>query len=381
MPATGRNTSTPYFGIHSHMSDPSTSHLDELAVSASTNGQTNADDKPRVEGVEVPQPAGGHAPEQPTLEIKNLHRFFGKLKAVNNVSFRAYAGQVMGFIGPNGAGKTTTMRIIATLDLPTAGDAFVCGHSVVDDPEKVRRVIGFMPDSFGKYSNMDVVEYLDFYARAYGFKGEERREAVERVLIFTELRKIADKPIKNLSKGMSQRLGLGRTLIHDPQVLVLDEPAAGLDPRARVELRELIHLLAVEMNKTVLISSHILTELGEICDSAAIIEAGQILVHGTIEELKRHKPKKSEGTHTGEPIAVSVVSNSTELRKWLLEQPYVSHVTLAANRVVFEFAGDEDARAELLRRMIEQKFRVTEFAAKSETLEDAFMAITEGLVQ
>lgn len=363
------------------MSDPSTSHLDELAVSASTNGQTNGDDAPRVEGVEVPQPAGDDAPEQPTLEIKNLHRFFGKLKAVNNVSFRAYAGQVMGFIGPNGAGKTTTMRIIATLDLPTAGDAFVCGHSVVDDPEKVRRVIGFMPDSFGKYSNMDVVEYLDFYARAYGFKGEERREAVERVLIFTELRKIADKPIKNLSKGMSQRLGLGRTLIHDPQVLVLDEPAAGLDPRARVELRELIHLLAVEMNKTVLISSHILTELGEICDSAAIIEAGQILVHGTIEELKRHKPKKSEGTHTGDPIAVSVVSNSTELRKWLLEQPYVSHVALAANRVVFEFAGDEGARAELLRHMIERNFRVTEFAAKSETLEDAFMAITEGLVQ
>src|SRR6476660_614246 len=186
------------------------------------------------------------APEiRPAFEFRNLHRFFGKLKAVNNVSFKAYPGQVMGFIGPNGAGKTTAMRILATLDLPTAGDAFVEGLSVVDDPDKVRRILGFMPDSFGRYSNVNVVEYLDFYARAYGFKGAARRDAVERVMVFTELGRLAEKPIDTLSKGLSQRLGLGRTLIHDPQVLVLDEPAAGLDPRARVELRELIHLLAV----------------------------------------------------------------------------------------------------------------------------------------
>ncbi|MBB02185.1 MAG: ABC transporter ATP-binding protein [Rubinisphaera brasiliensis] len=363
------------------MTDLPTSDLDSTTSDSPTQTDGQA---PQVNVVAETAPAGnGEAPSRPapTLEIRNLHRFFGKLKAVNNVSFTAYPGQVMGFIGPNGAGKTTTMRIIATLDLPTAGDAFVCGNSVVDDPEKVRKVIGFMPDSFGKYSNMDVVEYLDFYARAYGFKGEERREAVERVLIFTELRKIADKPIKNLSKGMSQRLGLGRTLIHDPQVLVLDEPAAGLDPRARVELRELIHLLAVEMNKTVLISSHILTELGEICDSAAIIEAGEILVHGTIEELKRRRPRKEGQDETGDAIAVAVVDRSNDLRKFLLEQPYVSHVGLAANRVVFEFRGDDSEKAKLLKRMIDADFRVIEFAAKSETLEDAFMAITQGLVQ
>ncbi|HBN75727.1 MAG TPA: ABC transporter ATP-binding protein [Planctomycetaceae bacterium] len=334
---------------------------------------------------EIPDPTMASVPvderPEPTLEIRNLHRFFGKLKAVNNVSFRTYPGQVMGFIGPNGAGKTTTMRIIATLDLPTAGDAFVCGHSVVDDPEKVRKKLGFMPDGFGKYTNMDVVEYLDFYARAYGFKGEDRKEAVERVLIFTELRKMADKPIKTLSKGMSQRLGLGRTLIHDPEVLILDEPAAGLDPRARVELRELIHLLAADMNKTVLISSHILTELGEICDSAAIIEAGTILVHGTIEELKRHRPKRAADDLSGIPLAVAVMSRSNDLRKWLLEQPYVTHVAPAANRLVFEFAGDDAQRADLLKRMIGQGFAVTEFAGKSETLEDAFMSITEGIVQ
>ncbi len=322
-----------------------------------------------------------HLGEQPALEIRNLHRFFGKLKAVDNVSFKAFPGQVMGFIGPNGAGKTTTMRILASLDLPTAGDAFICGYSVVDDPEKARTKLGFMPDSFGKYNNMDVVEYLDFYARAYGFKGEERRNAIERVLVFTELRKLAHKPINTLSKGMSQRLGLGRTLIHDPQVLILDEPAAGLDPRARVELRELIHLLATEMNKTVLISSHILNELGEICDSAAIIEAGKILMHGTIDELRNFKPKK-EGTQTAaEMLSVSVLSQTEELEKWLLEQPFVSHVSPALDQITFEFAGDKSQQADLLKRMIEKKFPVLEFSGKSETLEDAFMSITEGIVQ
>ena len=210
---------------------------------------------------DLSQQNGSHDLGEPTLEIRHLNRFFGSLKAVDDVTFTAYPGQVMGFIGPNGAGKTTTMRILATLDTPTAGDAFVCGYSVVDDPDKVRGILGFMPDSFGKYQNVNVVEYLDFFGRAYGLRGEKLKDALERVLVFTELRRLADKPIDTLSKGMSQRLGLGRTLIHDPQVLVLDEPAAGLDPRARVELRELIHLLAKDLNKTVLISSHILTEL------------------------------------------------------------------------------------------------------------------------
>src|ERR1700730_15205049 len=158
----------------------------------------------------------------PAIEFRHLHRYFGRLKAVNDVSFRAYRGQVIGFIGPNGAGKTTSMRILATLDVPTSGDAFINGYSVIDDPDKVRKIVGFMPDSFGKYANMNVVEYVDFFARAYGLSGSIRRDAVERVLVFTELRKLADKPIKTLSKGMSQRLALGRTVIHDPSVLVLD---------------------------------------------------------------------------------------------------------------------------------------------------------------
>lgn len=319
----------------------------------------------------------------PAIELRNLNRFFGPLKAVNNVSFRAYPGEVLGFIGPNGAGKTTSMRILATLDMPTSGDAFVAGYSVVDDPDEVRKLLGFMPDSFGKYTNMNVVEYLDFYARAYGFVGQKRRDAVERVLVFTELRKLADKSIDVLSKGMSQRLGLGRTLIHDPQVLILDEPAAGLDPRARVEVRELIRLLATELNKTVLISSHILTELGEICDSAAIIEAGRILASGSIDEIRRQQ-RLQGGNEAAATLIVrlaGMLDSQESLERWLVEQPHVSQVAITGPAVVFAFNGEEPAQHQLLKGMLEQGFPVIEFHNKSESLEDAFMAITKGITQ
>lgn len=322
---------------------------------------------------------------EPTIEVCRLCRYFGRLKAVQQVSFKTYPGQVMGFIGPNGAGKTTTMRILATLDTPTRGDAFVCGHSVVDYPDRVRRVLGFMPDAFGRYANMNVVEYLDFFARAYGFRGQARRDAVERVLVFTELRKLADKPINTLSKGMAQRLGLGRTLIHDPQVLILDEPAAGLDPRARVELRELIQLLATEMKKTVLISSHILTELGEICDSAVIIEAGEILAHGTIDEIQQQRlVRNGDATRpqsAGTILAVRVLKEADQLERFLLEQPFVKDVAAGPWQVSFTFTGDPDAQAALLREMIKAGLSVVEFTGKTQTLEDAFMAITKGITQ
>ena len=327
----------------------------------------------------------------PSLEVAGLVRRFGKLKAVDGVSFSARPGQVVGFIGPNGAGKTTTMRILATLDTPTEGDAFVCGKSVIDDADEVRRLLGFMPDGFGRYPNMTVTEYLDFFARSYGLVGAARRDALDRVLVFTELRRIAHKKITELSKGMGQRLGLGRTLIHDPRVLILDEPAAGLDPRARVELRELIALLARELDKTVLISSHILTELGEVCDAAAIIEAGKILAAGTVDDIRaarrrRLAEKVAAGGATaaaGEEVSLSVrvVGGPAGAVRWLLEQPLVSHAAEAGPAAAFRFSGGEEDRAALLSRMIADGHQVTEFAAETESLEDAFMAITDGITQ
>ncbi len=316
----------------------------------------------------------------PAIELSNLHRHFGRLRAVDGVSLRAYPGQVMGFIGPNGAGKTTAMRILATLDVPTAGEAFINGYSVVDDPDKVRRIVGFMPDSFGKYANMDVVEYVDFFARAYGLSGDIRRDAVERVLVFTELRKLAEKPIKTLSKGMSQRLALGRTLIHDPTVLVLDEPAAGLDPRARIELRGLIHVLATELHKTVLISSHILTELGEICDSVAIIEAGRLLASGSMTEINQAQ-RASEGRDDGSVISVRVLRDAEKLEHLLCQEPLVRNVELADRVATFEFMGDESELSAILTRLVRADLEVIEFRGRVDSLEDAFMAITRGITQ
>ena len=318
--------------------------------------------------------------QAPVLEIRGLHRYFGDLKAVEDLSFTATAGHVMGFIGPNGAGKTTTMRIIATLDTPTHGDVFVCGHSVRDDPDRVRRELGFMPDSFGKYPNMNVLEYLDFFARSYGLRGKSRKNSVAQVMQFTELDGLATKPITTLSKGMSQRLGLARTLIHDPKILILDEPAAGLDPRARIELRELLRLLATEMNKAVLISSHILTELGEICDSTAIIEAGKLIACGSVDTIRseyRRREKQTEGT----PLRIRTLERPEDLDQWLLEQPFVSHVTRNQHVVTCNFNERDTAQHELLKRMLDAGFPIVEFHGQQESLEDAFMALTEGVTQ
>ncbi len=319
------------------------------------------------------------------LDIRNLTRHFGKLKAVDDVSFQAGRGQVIGFIGPNGAGKTTTMRMLATLDVPTSGNAYICGHSIIDHPDRVRRFLGYMPDSFGKYANMTVEDYLDFFARSYGLRGQARRDAVNHVLVFTELRKLQHKSIKALSKGMSQRLGLGRTLIHNPQLLILDEPAAGLDPRARVELRELVHLLATELGKTIFISSHILTELGEICDSVLIIEAGKILISGDVDaiqkkqrELRSHADSKQISIRTLDTVDEP---NNETMEKWLLEQPFVVGCHRNQNEFSIEFNGTLSQQHDLLKRLISNDFEIIEFHGKIETLEDAFMSITEGITQ
>jgi len=308
------------------------------------------------------------------IELRHLHRYFGTTRAVDDISFEVHAGQVFGYIGPNGAGKTTSMRVLATLDLPTAGDAFIDGFSVVDDPDRVRRRLGFLPDYFGTYANVNVEEYLDFYARSYRLRGAARRDAVRRVMEFTRLDVLAEKPTHGLSKGMKQRLCLGRALIHDPAVLVLDEPAAGLDPRARIELREMIRALARE-GKTVLISSHILTELAEMCDVVGIIERGRLVAVGTVEEMhKRVERPQNE-------VQVRVLDGVAALADWLRQRPGVGDVRLDGQEIRFLHAADAKADAQLLRAMIDAGFPVCAYGARRQTLEDVFLQVTKGLVQ
>ena len=309
----------------------------------------------------------------PMMELRRIHRFFGRTHAVNDVSFEVHRGQVFGYIGPNGAGKTTSMRILATLDQSNSGDAFVDGFSVANDPDRVRNRLGFMPDSFGTYSNVNVREYLDFFARAYGLRGKDRLRAMHHVMGFTKLDSLAEKPISGLSKGMKQRLCLGRAMIHDPAVLVMDEPAAGLDPRARIQLREMIRQLAAD-GKTVLISSHILTELAEMCDMVGIIEKGQLLAVGTVAEIMKTR-------QTQKTVHVSVLRDADKLVNWLADREHVDEMKLNEMTATFLYAGDHEAEAELLRDLIRANLPVVAFGSRGQSLEEVFMQVTEGHVQ
>jgi ABC-2 type transport system ATP-binding protein len=304
------------------------------------------------------------------LKINNLYRYFGDLKAVNGVTFEIPHGSVCGFVGSNGAGKTTTMRILATLDYPTLGTAEVCGINVVHHPTEVRRLIGWMPDHFGNYDHMTVLEYLDFYARALGYKGKERRQRIQEVMDFTDLIPLAERFSNKLSKGMTQRLGLGRALLHDPQVLIMDEPAAGLDPKARVELKHLIRVLAKE-GKTIFISSHILSELGEMCDSLLFINHGRIVHHGDSETLRR-----GSDTLGGVLYDVQVDGPPDSVSDWCVLQPYVEFLEARkqGGRIRID-TEDPTKAADVLARMVKDGLRITEFHREQRNLEDAFIDI------
>lgn len=310
---------------------------------------------------------------QPMIELRRLHRFFGETRAVNDVSFVVHQGEVFGYIGPNGAGKTTSMRILATLELPTYGDALVDGFSVINDPDRVRRRLGFMPDYFGTYADVNCWEYLDFFARAYGLKGTRRKQAIDFVMGFTGLDVLAEKPIRGLSKGMKQRLCLGRAMIHDPAVLILDEPAAGLDPRARIELRKMIRQLAA-MGKTVLVSSHILTELAEMCDRVGIIEQGQLLAVGTVDEIQHAPEQRCD-------VRVRVLDDLDRLRSWLTTREDVADIRQDGSLFQFSHAGAQAEQAILLRELVLADFAIAEFSVHKRTLEDVFMHVTRGAVQ
>lgn len=307
------------------------------------------------------------------VNIINLVKDFGVTRAVDDISFTFSSGHIFGFVGPNGAGKTTTMRILATLDEPTSGDATIDGVSIVESPETARQLIGYMPDSLPTHRDMSVHDYLDFFARAYRLVGQQRRQVVDTVENFTNLTGIRGKTLHALSKGMKQRVSLARALLHDPPVLVMDEPAAGLDPRARVELRELLRVLS-EQGKAILISSHILTELSEICDGAVIIEQGKIISAGSLDEIT---PIDAEQ----QTVLIRPLDRQDDLCKALLLMPHVTAVNQLGHEIETRVAGSEQTCSELLENLIRDGFRIVEFTLQGGDLESVFMTVTKGEVQ
>lgn len=309
------------------------------------------------------------------IETQGLTKWYGKRLAVDGLTFTVEAGAVFGFVGPNGAGKTTTMRILATLLRPTAGEAWVAGHSVCKERREVRRAIGYMPDFFGVYDDMKVWEYLDFFAACYDIPPATRRKLTDDLLELVDLAHRRDDYVDALSRGMKQRLCLARALVHDPQVLILDEPASGLDPRARVEMRELLRELQA-MGKTIFVSSHILSEIEEVCTHIGIIEAGRLVAAGTLEEMQQR-------VQVHRVVKVGLTDRSEEARAWLENRPHVLSVEVLKNddgTLQFAFAGDDEALTQLLRDLVAAGFPVLTFRQEAGDLEDVFMRLTKGVV-
>ena len=307
------------------------------------------------------------------IETDGLAKNYGSFLALRGIDLRVESGDIYGFIGPNGAGKTTTIRILTTLMEPTSGTATVCGLDVRDNKALIRGMIGYMPDSFGVYQDMTVVEYLHFFAAAYGIPHRERASLVGGLLELTDLSYKSGALIDNLSRGMHQRLALARTLVHDPEVLILDEPASGLDPRARVEIREILRELR-SMGKTILLSSHILSELEEVCTRIGIIEQGELVTQGTIEEVMAGANEhKAVVVHTDDDARAAVV---------LLEIPGVLGVSRneSASELVLKVADALDL-ADIGRHLYSRELGLRRLESRKPSLEDIFMSLTKGVVQ
>lgn len=313
------------------------------------------------------------------IETKDLRKNFGNFQAVRGVSISVPAGSIYGFVGPNGAGKTTTMRILTTLTRPTTGEAWIAGHSVLEDRRAVRRAIGYMPDEFGVYEDLRVWEYLDFFAACYDIPENDRKRLVGDLLELVDLAHRREDMVDKLSKGMKQRLSLARTLAHDPQVLILDEPASGLDPRARVEIRELLGELA-NMGKTIFFSSHILADVEDICSHIGIIEAGQIIMEGSIDELKQELMESRSiivtvRDHDDAELVVSTVGGVVDV-----VQTEVLTPRQGRSRVRIEFAGDDDSMIALNQQISNAGIAILGFQEEERNLENMFMRVTKGLV-
>ena len=334
------------------------------------------------------------------VETRDLTRAYGATLALDHLTLSIPEGAIYGFIGPNGAGKTTTMRILTTLLQPSGGEAWVAGIPVARNPRGVRRVVGFMPDYFGVYDSMKTWEYLDFFGRSNGVAADQRARLIPEVLELVDLGHKRDDFVMGLSRGMKQRLSRARTMMHDPALLILDEPASGLDPRARIELRELLKELRA-LGKTIMISSHILTELAEMCTHIGIVERGRLLASGSVDDIMRSlQPHRT--------LEIRILNGAMEATALLRESPDVLNVREAQTgpqvvdvaealevpevaadtplptphtTLLVDHTGDERAQGELLARLVGAGIVVTRFTEQQSDLEDIFMQVTRGLVQ
>jgi ABC-2 type transport system ATP-binding protein len=306
------------------------------------------------------------------IELIDFGKDYGEFRAVERLNLKIEAGEMFGFIGPNGAGKSTTIRFLATLLKASRGEGIVNGHSVTRDPMSVRYSIGYMPDNFGVYDGMKVWEFLDFFAVAYKIGKGKRKQVINDVLELLDLGHKRDDFVNGLSKGMKQRLCLAKTLLHDPPVLILDEPSAGLDPRARIEVKALLKELR-RMGKTILISSHILSELADCCTAIGIIERGQLLMSGPIDEVyRRIRANRTVEVRfvNGMDVGLSVIRSS----------PHTRNVAADVNSCVVELDASDQQIADLLNELVANKVQLRSFSERDPTLEDVFMMVTKGLV-
>ena len=306
------------------------------------------------------------------LRTENLTRQFGKLTAVDTLNLSLDAGDIMGFIGPNGAGKTTTIKMVATLLKPTSGTVYINGVDVAEDPQEVRRLLGYMPDFFGLYDGVMVWEYLDFFAAAYQIPKARRKQAIDDVLELTDLTIKREAFVEALSRGMKQRLCLAKTILHDPKLLLLDEPASGLDPHARIEIKELLKELR-KLGKTILISSHILPELADFCNKVAIIERGKLIVSGDVGQIM-------EQCRGGIVLNIELVDRQAEALEFLRTLDIVTDLSAVDGVISVKYTGQSDESYLVLEALTAQGFRVRSFNEAEVDLEDIFLRVTRGAV-
>lgn len=304
------------------------------------------------------------------LILENVYKTYGKVTALNHLDLTINQGEIYGFVGPNGAGKTTAMKIAAGLLLPDSGIVKVAGVNAVKHNPALKEKIGYIPDFFGVYDNLKVIEYMEFFGSIYGMKAEELRRLSYELLELVNLSDKTEEYVDHLSRGMKQKLCLARSLIHDPELLILDEPAAGLDPRARFEMKEILKDLR-RMGKTILISSHILPELAQMCTNIGIIDKGKMIMTGTVEHILRRM-------ESANPLVIKITENHDTALAILKENPYADNIAIKNNSISITFKGNEEEEARLLAGFIEGGVRVSSFAREAGNLESLFLQITTG---